>query len=147
MRLTRQTNYAFRILMYCAANPEPRSRVADIAKTHNLSELFLFKIIQPLVEAGMIQTTRGRNGGIALAKPAERISLLDVVRVTEDNFAMAQCFEEDQGDCPLVDNCELNAALRKALNAFFEVLGGYTIGDLVAKRKKINSLLGLPMTA
>lgn len=147
MRLTRQTNYAFRILMYCAANPEPRSRVADIAKVHGLSELFLFKIVQPLVEAGLIATVRGRNGGISLAKPAAEITLLDVVKATEDNFAMAQCFEDDHADCPLIDACALNAALREALNAFFAVLARHTIADLVARRMTMNALLGLEATA
>lgn len=147
MRLTRQTNYAFRILMYCAANPEPRSRVADIARVHGLSELFLFKIVQPLVEHGLVKTVRGRNGGIGLARPAEEITLLDVVRATEDSFAMAQCFEDEHADCPLIDACALNSALREALNAFFAVLSRHTIADLIARRATVNSLLGLQLTA
>ncbi|MHC2490367.1 DNA-binding IscR family transcriptional regulator [Sinorhizobium meliloti] len=65
------------------------------------------------------------------------------MKVTEDSFAMAECFEAGEIDCPLVDSCGLNAALRKALNAFFEVLQGYTIDDLVKARPQINFLLGL----
>ncbi|HAO2891974.1 TPA: iron-responsive transcriptional regulator RirA, partial [Escherichia coli] len=63
MRLTRQTNYAIRILMYCAANDGNLSRIAEIAHAYTVSELFLFKILQPLVENGFIETVRGRNGG------------------------------------------------------------------------------------
>ena len=70
MRLTKQTNYAFRILMYCAANGGQLSRVAEIAKAYTVSEPFLFKILQPLTEGGLIETVRGRNGGIRLARPA-----------------------------------------------------------------------------
>ena len=147
MRLTRQTNYAIRILMYCAANEGKLSRIPDIAQAYSLSDLFLFKILQPLVEAGLVQTVRGRNGGVRLGKPAENISLFDVVRVTEENFAMAECFESDS-DCPLVESCGLNEALRKALGAFFEVLASYTIRDLVDARPNMRNLLGLdPMIA
>ncbi|CAN7142407.1 iron-responsive transcriptional regulator RirA [Aminobacter aminovorans] len=143
MRLTRQTNYAMRILMYCAANEGRLSRVPEIAAAYTVSELFLFKILQPLVEAKLVETVRGRNGGVRLAKPADQISLFDVVRVTEESFAMAECFENDAAECPLVDSCGLNSALREALNAFFEVLGRYSIADLVAARPNMRDLLGI----
>jgi Rrf2 family iron-responsive transcriptional regulator len=145
MRLTRQTNYAIRILMYCAANEGQLSRIPEIAKAYQLSELFLFKILQPLVENGLVETVRGRNGGVKLGKAATAITLFDVVRVTEDNFAMAECFEDDATECPLVDSCALNEALRKALDAFFGVLAGYTIDDLVKARPAIRDLLGIDM--
>ena len=143
MRLTKQTNYAVRMLMYCAANDGHLSRIPEIAKAYGVSELFLFKILQPLNKAGLVETVRGRNGGVWLPKPAAEITLFDIVKVTEDSFAMAECFEAGEIDCPLVDSCGLNAALRKALNAFFEVLQQYSIDDLVKARPQINFLLGL----
>lgn len=144
MRLTKQTNYAVRMLMYCAANKDHLSRIPEIAKAYGVSELFLFKILQPLTKAGLIETVRGRNGGVRLGRSAETISLFDVVKVTEDSFAMAECFEDDgEVDCPLIDSCGLNSALRKALNAFFAVLAEYTIDDLVKARPQINFLLGM----
>ena len=143
MRLTKQTNYAVRIMMYCAANGEKLSRIPEIAKAYNVSELFLFKILQPLVEHGLVETVRGRNGGVRLGRAATDINLLQVVRVTEENFAMAECFESDAAECPLVDSCALNEALRKALGAFFEVLAGYTIDDLVKARPSMRNLLGI----
>lgn len=143
MRLTRQTNYAVRILMYCAANNGRLSRIPEIAAAYTVSELFLFKILQPLVEAKLVETVRGRNGGVRLGRPAAEITLFDVVRVTEESFAMAECFENDAADCPLIDSCALNAALRKALGAFFEVLESYTIEDLVKERTDMRFLLGI----
>jgi Rrf2 family iron-responsive transcriptional regulator len=144
MRLTKQTNYAVRMLMYCAANNEQLSRIPEIARAYGVSELFLFKILQPLNKAGLVETVRGRNGGVRLGRPADKITLFDVVKVTEDSFAMAECFEDDgEVDCPLIDSCGLNAALRKALNAFFDVLTEYTIDDLVKARPQINFLLGI----
>ncbi len=146
MRLTRQSNYAIRTLMYCAVNDAGLSRIADIAKAHSISELFLFKLIKPLVENGLLQTVRGRKGGIRLGRPASEITLLDTIKLTEENFAMAECF--DGGDdvaCPLADNCDLNSALREALGAFFEVLDGYTIADLADKRRHLRARLGLKL--
>jgi Rrf2 family transcriptional regulator, iron-responsive regulator len=144
MRLTKQSNYAIRILMYCAANgAEPLSRVADIAKAYGVSELFLFKVLQPLVQGKLVTAVRGRNGGIRLARPAEKITLLDVVRLTEESFSMAECFDEGVSDCPLIDACSLNSALRKALNAFFDVLESYTIAEIVRTKPDIRALLRL----
>ena len=87
MRLTRQSSYAVRTLVYCAVNAPELSRVADIAKAHSISELFLFKLIKPLVEGGLLETVRGRKGGIRLGRPAAEITLLDTVKLTEENFA------------------------------------------------------------
>jgi len=143
MRLTRQSSYAIRTLVYCAVNSPQLSRVADVAKAHNISELFLFKLIKPLVEAGLIETVRGRHGGIRLGRPADKITLLDCVKLTEENFAMAECFEGGDISCPLVLGCDLNAALGEALQAFFDVLEGYTIADLAGKRRFIRLKLGL----
>ncbi len=147
MRLTRQTNYAVRIMMYCAANSGRLSRIPEIASAYNVSELFLFKILQPLVEARLVETVRGRNGGVRLGRAASEITLFDVVRVTEENFAMAECFENDAVDCPLIDSCALNSALRKALGAFFDVLESFTIEDLVKDRTDVRLLLGIPQPA
>ena len=143
MKLTRQSNYAVRALIYCAVNEPGLSRVADIARAHGISELFLFKLIKPLVENGLIKTVRGRHGGIKLGRPASEITLLDTVRLTEESFAMAECFEGGDISCPLVDNCDVNAALREALGAFFEVLDSKTIADLAFKRRSLRERLGL----
>lgn len=144
MRLTRQSSYAIRTLVYCAVNAPELSRIADIAKAHGISELFLFKLIKPVVEGGLLETVRGRKGGVRLGRPAAEISLLDIVKLTEENFAMAECFEGG-GDvlCPLADNCDLNGALREALGAFFDVLESYTIADLANKRISLRQRLGL----
>ena len=143
MRLTKQTNYAIRILMYCAANKGNISQVADIADAYGLSREFLFKILQPLTRNGYIETIRGRNGGIRLARDAADVTLSEIVRLIEDNFEMAECFRGEAINCPLVDSCQLNSALREALNAFFAVLDTYTIEDLAVNRFQIHKLLGI----
>jgi Rrf2 family transcriptional regulator, iron-responsive regulator len=142
MRLTRQTNHAIRLLMYCALRGERLSRVGDIASAYAVSELFLFKVLQPLVEAGFVETVRGRHGGIRLRRPAQAITLRAVVEVTEESFSLAECFETGVSDCPLVGECSLNGALHEALEAFLGVLARYTIADLAADRAGLARRLG-----
>ena len=142
MKLTKQTDYAFRILMFCAAGGGRLSRVSDIARAYGASEPFLFKILHPLVEGGLVQTVRGRNGGIRLARPANQITLAEVVRLTEDSFAMAECFDTD-ADCPLIANCQVTGALREALDAFLAVLARYTIDDLARPSAAVTNLLAM----
>ncbi len=144
MRLTRQTNYAIRALVYCAVNAPELSRIAEIAKAHGISELFLFKLIKPLVENGLLETVRGRKGGIRLGRPASEITLLDTIKLTEESFAMAECFEAG-ASCFLADNCDLNAVYREALGSFFDVLDSYTIADLAGKRVALRERLGLKL--
>lgn len=143
MKLTKQTNYAIRILMYCAANEGRLSKVQDIASAYDMPTAFLFKLAQPITKHGFLESVRGPNGGVRLAKQAKDIKLSEVIRVTEDNFDMAECFKEDGTDCPLVDACELNLVLREALNAFFGALDKYTIADLANNRYGIEQLLGI----
>ncbi|WP_082735822.1 iron-responsive transcriptional regulator RirA [Polycladidibacter stylochi] len=141
MRLTQQTNYAVRALMYCAANPDKPSKVADIAATFTMSETHLFKIMKVLVDAGLMKTIRGRNGGITLPRPAEEITVGQVVRATEENFLLAECFDGGKPDCPLVNHCGFNSILHKALDAFLGVLDTCTIADLADNRNNIRHLL------
>jgi len=143
MRLTKQTNHAIRILMYCAANDPQLSKTGEIARAYRLSEQFLFKILQPLSKAGLVQTVRGRNGGLRLGRAADQITLFDVIRATEESFSMTYCFDRGGDACSLLNNCSLDPALHHALNAFFDVLSGYTIENLVAGRPQIGNLLGL----
>jgi Rrf2 family iron-responsive transcriptional regulator len=146
MRLTKQSSYAIRTLIYCAVNEPNLSRVADIAKAYSISELFLFKLIKPLVEEGIIETVRGRHGGIRLGRPADKTTLLDVVRLTEESFALAECFEDDGVvSCPLHVGCDLSSALSEALGAFFSVLDSYTIADLAGKKRNLRERLGLDL--
>lgn len=143
MKLTKQTDYAFRILMFCAAGGGRLSRIADISRTYGASEPFLFKILQPLVTAGIVETVRGRNGGIRLARPASEIKLGEIARLTEDNFTIAECFQREDANCPLIDNCRLTSALREAMDAFMAVLDKYSVDDLAKPSAAVITLLAM----
>ncbi|MEP1208980.1 MAG: iron-responsive transcriptional regulator RirA [Rhizobiaceae bacterium] len=144
MKLTSHTNYAIRMLMFCATKQQ-LATVSEIARFYDLPEKFLFKILGGLTSQGFVETVRGRNGGIRLSKPADQIRLGDVVRQVEENFEMAECFREGEVSCPLVATCGMNEALTRALQAFFDVLNDYTIADLIRKDHNINVLLELNM--
>lgn len=144
MKLTSHTNYAIRMLMFCATKQE-LATVSEIARFYDLPEKFLFKILSGLTSQGFVETVRGRNGGIRLSAPAEQIRLGDVVRRIEENFEMAECFKDGDVSCPLVATCGMNEALSRALQSFFDILNEYTIADLIRKNHNINVLLELSM--
>lgn len=132
MRLTQQTNYSIQALMYCAINRAGPSRIRDIAKAYKISELHLFKIMHVLVDAKLIETLRGRNGGIRLARPADTIKLSEVVRAAEGQLELNECMSAAGHVCAVGPGCGVGGALNRALGAFFEVLDDYTIADMVA---------------
>ncbi|SON53642.1 HTH-type transcriptional repressor NsrR [Hartmannibacter diazotrophicus] len=147
MRLTQQTNYAIRLLIYCAASEGRPAKVGDVAAAFGISELHLFKILKVLVDGGFVETLRGRKGGVLLARAASEITVGQVVRVTEENFILTDCFDEAKQDCPLISACDYNQLLHQALNAFLAVLDTKTIADLSENRPDIRFLLDLPMAA
>jgi len=141
MQITKQTKYALRTLMYCAAH-EGSVRLSDVATFYGLSQSFLHKVLQTTSKAGFLKTMRGRTGGLMLARPAEEITVGAVVRAVEDRFEMAECFREDT-TCPLEQSCGLNGAFHEALEAFLTVLDKYTIADITNERANINVLATL----
>lgn len=133
MRLSHRTNLAVRMLMYCAVDAGKLSTVTQVADAYSVSALHLFQVLKPIVDAGLIETVRGRAGGIRLARPADTISLADVVLATETTATpKLQLAEGDD----VVDR-----AIQDAFDAFMEALGHYTIEDLVRGMPELRGLL------
>ena len=108
----------------------------------DMSEDHLFKVVGRLAQLGYVETTRGRAGGVKLARPAEGITIGDVVRATEESMALVECFQQDgEVGCPIAPSCILAGALDRALAAFLVVLDGVTVADLVAERRSLEQLL------
>jgi Rrf2 family nitric oxide-sensitive transcriptional repressor len=147
MRLTTYTDYTFRTLMYLAVNGDRYATIAEIAAAYQISEAHLMKVVHQLGVTGVIETVRGRGGGIRLAKPAESINLGIVLRRTETDLALVPCFD-NAGTCVISDSCMLSKVLQEALAAFVAVLDRYTLADLVvprdARAQPLAALLGLP---
>ncbi len=130
MRLTDYTDYTLRVLMYCALNPERPVTIAELANSHAVSKNHLMKIVNDLARQGWLQTTRGRGGGLRLLKPAAEICIGDVVRHTESDFRMVECFDRDHNACTLTANCQLMAVFSNALASFLAELDKVTLADI-----------------
>lgn len=134
MRLTQWTDYTLRVLMYCAAC-QPREQpvtITEIADSHGISRSHLTKIVQQLAAQGLLETTRGRGGGLRLSKAASSINIGAVVRHTETDFAMVECFEPSSNQCCLSQNCRLKGVLHRATDSYLAVLDAISLADLVA---------------
>ncbi len=140
MRLTRYTDYAMRVLLYVGAQDEARlNPISEIARAYGISQNHLMKVVNDLVNAGYLESVRGRFGGIRLARPAAEINVGAVVRHTEEGFDLVDC-----GSCIIAPACGLTGALAEALAAFMTVLDGYSLADLLAKRANLAALFGVP---
>jgi Rrf2 family transcriptional regulator, nitric oxide-sensitive transcriptional repressor len=134
MRLTQWTDYTLRVLMYCAAcqlRDQPVT-ITEIADSPGISRSHLTKIVHQLGTQGLLETTRGRGGGMRLIKPAADINVGAVVRQTETDFAMVECFEGGSNHCGLSPHCRLKGVLHQATDAYLAVLDAVSLADLVA---------------
>jgi len=133
MRLTQWTDYTLRVLMYCAATEgrEQPVTITEVAEGYGISRSHLMKIVQELSARGLLETTRGRGGGIRLMKPASTINIGAVVRATETDFNLVECFDPATDQCRLSNNCRLKGVLWRAMQAYLAVLDGVTLADLM----------------
>lgn len=141
MRLTLQTDYALRMLMYLAIHQGRACRVNDVAVEYGISRNHLLKVALRLGRLGYLTTTRGRTGGIALGRRPEDISLGEVVRHMEDDFALMECMRWDGGLCVISPACRLKGIVAKALEAFLAAFDGFSVADLVRNRSDLAELL------
>jgi Rrf2 family nitric oxide-sensitive transcriptional repressor len=134
MHLTRHTDFALRVLIYLGLRPGRLASIREIALAYGISENHLVKVVHGLGQAGFIETLRGRGGGLRLARPAEAIRVGDVVRRTEEDMALVDCFAPAHGTprgCAIGGCCRLQATLEEALRAFMAVLDRTTLADLL----------------
>lgn len=146
MRLTLWTDYALRTLVYVAAKGDSRSTIGEIAACYGISKTHLMKIVNRLAQQGYLTATRGKGGGIALARPPAQINVGDVVRDTEEELAVMGCMSR-HGFCRLETDCVLQRALHEATRAFLATLDRYTLADLLAPGARVWANLGLAPAA
>ena len=133
MRLTAYTDYTLRTLMYLGLNRDRLVTIQDIADLHGISKNHLMKVVHQLGLSGMVETIRGRNGGLKLNKEPAAINIGEVVRNTETDFFMAECFNRDSNACVYAPSCILKGVLSSATAAYLKVLDGVTLDDLITK--------------
>ena len=131
MRLTSYTDYTLRTLMYLGVNRDRLVTIQDIADLHQISKNHLMKVVYQLGLSGIVETVRGRNGGLRLKREPEDITIGAVVRETESDFFMAECFDRVNNSCPLTPDCQLKSALNEATTAFLSVLDKVTLAALL----------------
>lgn len=141
MHLTRFTDNALRCLTYLALHPGETETVGEIARRMALSEDHLVKVVQRLAHLGYVETMRGRGGGVRLVKEPASINIGAVIRETEENFRLVECFDPKLNTCPIAPSCGLAPALDEAMEAFLGVLDRYTLEDFTQSPKKLVKLL------
>lgn len=134
MRLTSFTDFAVRLLMYAAAHDDRLITIEEASEVYGISRAHLMKITNALTKAGFLKAVRGRAGGLTLARPPRKIRLGDVMRATEPDFALVECFGA-ANRCTITRCCRLRGVLHEGLDAFNAVLDKYTLADLMLKPK------------
>lgn len=140
MRLTLFSDLALRVLMFTQAAGERLVTIDEMADAYSISRTHLTKVVNALTRAGYLAAVRGRSGGLRLAMPADRIVLGDVVRATEPDFALVECFSTGN-QCVITNCCKLQGVLEEALQAFLEVLDRRTLASISLRPKDFRHLI------
>ncbi len=129
MRLTKFSDYSLRVLMYAGASRDRLVTIDETARVYNISRTHLMKVVTALTREGLLEGVRGRSGGFRLAREPEEIRLGDVLRITEPDFEMVECFQPSN-QCVVTACCRLPRIIGEGLGAFFAVFDRYTLADM-----------------
>ncbi len=131
MQLTLFSDYSLRVLLYLAAHPNRTVSVQEVSRAYGVSHHHVVKVVQRLVDEGLIVTVRGRRGGLRLGTDPALVNVGAVVRTTEPHMDLVECFDRDANTCPISGACGLKRALERARMAFLDVLDTYTLADFL----------------
>lgn len=131
MHITRYSDYALRVLIYLAAEPERVATIQAISESYGISRSHLMKVVNRLNQLGYVQATRGKNGGLRLGQPPAQINVGELFRRTEPDLDLVECFTASDR-CAITPVCKLKHVFHDAREAFLSVLDDYTLADLVA---------------
>jgi Rrf2 family transcriptional regulator, nitric oxide-sensitive transcriptional repressor len=137
MRLTDYTDYALRVLMYVGNEADRLVTIQEIAANHGISKNHLTKVVHRLGLAGLVETVRGRTGGIRLGRDPSTIFVGAVVRLTEPDFTMVECFDEASNTCMLSHMCVLKHALSQATGAYLKELDRISLASMLPRRASV----------
>ena len=141
MKLTTFSDYTLRVLMFLALNRDRLATIPEIAAAYGISENHLMKVVHQLARAGVIESVRGKGGGIRLAREPEAIRLGQIVRASEGRAPIVECLSDDAGACRIAPACRLTAILVRAFDALYAALDEYTLADLVRAPRGLKALL------
>lgn len=132
MRLTMFSDLALRVLMYTHAAGDRLVTIDEITGAYKVSRAHLNKVVNALTRAGYLTAVRGRTGGVRLGKPAEQIGIGNVIRATEPDFALVECFATGN-QCVITKCCKLQGVLDDALQAFLAALDQHTLATIALR--------------
>lgn len=141
MRLTTFSDYTLRVLMYLALERDRLATIPEIAAAYDISENHLMKVVHQLARAGVIESVRGKGGGVRLARAPEDIRLGQIIRASEGSAPIVECLSDDAGCCAIAPACRLTAVLVKAFDALYASLDEYTLADLVRSPRGLRAIL------
>lgn len=141
MHLTTFTDYTLRVLMYLALDRTRLATIPEIADAYGISRNHLMKVVHQLARAGVIESVRGKGGGLKLARAPEAIRVGEVVRATEGGAAIVECLSDDPSACRIAGACRLKHVLSEAFDALYESLDRHTLADLTVHRRSLASAL------
>lgn len=134
MQLTTFTDYGLRALMYLAAEPDRLCSVRELAEHYGISRNHLVKVVHKLSQLGYIASTKGKGGGIRLARNPAELNLGDMIRSLEPNMDIVECFDKDTNTCKVTNSCHLKHFLFDAKQVFIESLNQHTLADAVPNK-------------
>ena len=140
MRLTTFSDYTLRVLMFLAVERDRLATIPEIAAAYGISENHLMKVVHQLARSGVIESVRGKGGGIRLMRDPAEIRLGQIVRTSEGPSAIVECLSDQPEACKIVPACRLAPILVRTFNALYETLDEYSLADLVNKPNQVNQL-------
>ena len=143
MRLTQFTDYALRTLLYLGVHNDRLVPVAEVARSYRVSHNHLVKVAAMLTELGVVEAVRGRGGGLRLAVDPGEINVGWVIRRTEPDLHLVECFDRATDTCPITPACMLKKVLHEARRNFLETLDRYTLADFLASPERQHALVQL----
>ena len=128
MKLTRYSDYALRVCLYLALHNDRLVSISEVVQAYDLPQGNIMKLTTDLVGSGLVESVRGRTGGIRLARPASEITVGQIVRRTEKDQPLVDC-----STCILAPECGLICILNDAKQAFFQSLDAHTLAEVVKR--------------
>ena len=147
MTLTKFSDYSLRLLLYLGLHRERLVSVAEVSRAYRVSPHVMVKVVQLLVQQGLVASVRGRNGGLRLAKPPAQINVGRLLRTTEPGWDLVECFDLATNTCPIEPACGLKGVLKRAQGAFLAVLDGHTLADFLPRAPALIQLLNQSLEA
>ena len=141
MKLTTFSDYTLRVLMFLALNRDRLATIPEIAAAYDISENHLMKVVHQLARSGVIESVRGKGGGVRLAQAPEDIRLGGIVRASEGSAPIVECLSDEVSSCRIAPACRLTAVLSRAFDALYATLDEYTLADLVQSPRGLKVLL------